>query len=39
MVGESTKILEIASPGFETWLSHLLAVCLGQVNSPLRVSA
>lgn len=38
MVGESTESLEIASPGFETWLSHLLAMCLGQDNSPLRVS-
>lgn len=38
MVGKSTVTLEIASPGFETWLCHLLVVCLRQVNSPLRVS-
>lgn len=38
MVGESTVTLETGSPGLETSLCHLLAVCFGQVSSPLRVS-
>lgn len=38
MVGESSVTLEIATPRFENWLCHLLAVCFGQVNSSWRVS-